>query len=72
VSACEKCWRDAYNRAYFLGQPQAEAYRELLEERMEHPCTPLEARGEVECPHCLVVYPYGDFHMCEDTQESQS
>jgi len=46
--ACEKCWSDAFLRAYLSGfvMTQADAYRQLLEERIDNPCTPEEQRGE--------------------------
>jgi len=46
--ACEKCWSDAFLRAYLSGfvMMQAEAYGQLLEERRDNPCTPEEQRGE--------------------------
>jgi hypothetical protein len=47
--ACEKCWGDAYLR--HLANPsksQAEHYRELLEDRMNFPCTKAEQEGRDE------------------------
>ena len=38
MSACEKCWNDAYVRSRMSGRLQAEIYRELLEERRDDPC----------------------------------
>lgn len=49
MSACEKCWRDAYMRT--LSHPsksQTEHYYDLLEERKDKPCTPEEQKGEAE------------------------
>jgi len=43
MSACEKCWNDAYN--YGMGD-QPKKYRELLEERKDNPCTPREQAGQ--------------------------
>lgn len=43
---CEKCWSDAYLFAALRGISQAEAYRELLSERREHPCSPEEQAGQ--------------------------
>ena len=47
MSACEKCWSDAYHR--MLADPskgQAEHYQDLIRERENDPCTPEEQRGE--------------------------
>lgn len=38
MTACEKCWQDAYVRARTLGGSQADHYRALLAERADHPC----------------------------------
>lgn len=41
MSACEKCWGDAYMR--MLDHPmksQTGHYQDLLEERKDNPCTP--------------------------------
>lgn len=47
MSACEKCWADAYRRqADEPMKSQAEHYRDLLEERKDNPCTPEQQRGE--------------------------
>ena len=46
MSACEKCWGDAYLR--WMSDPsksQAEHYTELLVEREDSPCTPEEQVG---------------------------
>lgn len=46
MSACEKCWGDAYSR--MMCQPeksQTEHYRDLLNERKDNPCTPEEQAG---------------------------
>ena len=47
---CNKCWRDAYTRAYLSGggKSQVECYLELLEEREDNPCT-IEEQGCREC-----------------------
>lgn len=48
MSACEKCWGDAYLRS--LCNPtktQAEHYRELLEERKDNPCEQPEPESVV-------------------------
>lgn len=42
---CEKCWSDAYRRAYPSGS-QAEEYRLLLEERKNKPCSPRDQAGQ--------------------------
>jgi hypothetical protein len=44
MACCEKCWRDAYLRAYIIGFvcTQAECYRQL---RADHHCTEEEQRG---------------------------
>lgn len=48
MSACEKCWGDAFTRAYGRGDTdQATEYRRLLDERKDNPCTPEEQRGPV-------------------------
>lgn len=45
--SCEKCWKDAYTRSRCKPEKrQAEHYRDLLEERKDHPCTPQEQAGE--------------------------
>lgn len=46
MSACEKCWGDAYIRSMLSGKPQVDCYYDLLEERKANPCTPEEQRGE--------------------------
>jgi len=46
MSACEKCWGDAYLR--WMSNPQktqAEHYNDLLWERLTNPCTPEEQAG---------------------------
>jgi hypothetical protein len=40
VTACEKCWSDARERAALTGRAVHECYRELLEERKDNPCPP--------------------------------
>lgn len=45
MSCCEKCWSDAYIRSRLTGRPQADCYRDLLEERKESPCSPEEQAG---------------------------
>ena len=54
MSACEKCWGDAYMR--MLANPskaQAEHYRDLLEERKDNPC-PLAPAGDAHQENGLV------------------
>jgi hypothetical protein len=43
---CEKCWRDAFNRAYGGSKSQAECYQEILDERKNKPCTLEQQAGE--------------------------
>lgn len=45
MSACEKCWRDASQRAWLLGGSVTEHYHALLDERRDNPCAPEEAMG---------------------------
>ena len=47
---CEKCWRDAGQRAMLLGGSQVEHYHEILGSRRDKPCTPEEQRGEAQRP----------------------
>ena len=53
MAACEKCWRDS--RA-------AGNYREVLESRKDHPCTPEEQAGPdaSKCPLCerMVIHQF--------------
>lgn len=47
MSACEKCWGDAYIR--FLNNPfhdQTKHYHNLLEVRKNNPCSPEEQAGQ--------------------------
>ncbi len=46
MSACEKCWNDAYMQTVGTCKSQTERYRELLEERKNKPCTPEQQSGE--------------------------
>ena len=46
MSACEKCWSDAYLMSRITGRPQAECYSMLLEERKDNPCSPKEQYGQ--------------------------
>jgi hypothetical protein len=45
MSTCEKCWRDSRRE---------ENYKEVLDSRKDHPCTPEEQAGPdaSECPLC--------------------
>lgn len=45
MSACEKCWADAYYPSTHNGLSQYENYLKLLEARKDNPCTPEEQRG---------------------------
>ena len=46
MTACEKCWGDAYLRHLVTGKDQADCYRELLTERKKAPCSPKEQAGD--------------------------
>lgn len=50
MSCCEKCWGDAYERAFLIGGSQADHYRALLEERKDDPCTIEEQEGTNDLP----------------------
>lgn len=39
MSACEKCWRDANQRAFLLGGLVTDHYHALLNERRDNPCS---------------------------------
>jgi hypothetical protein len=39
MAACEKCWRDANQRALLLGGSVSDHYRALLDERRANPCS---------------------------------
>ena len=55
MAACEKCWRDAYNRMRCNPmKSQAEHYSDLIKEREKNPCTPEEQAGNdaTYCPAC--------------------
>jgi len=44
---CEKCWADAWRRAYNNPtRSQAEHYRDLIEERKDNPCSAKEQAGQ--------------------------
>ena len=47
MSACEKCWSDAYRRS--MANPsksQTRHYCDLIEERKDSPCTPEQQLGK--------------------------
>lgn len=47
MTACEKCWGDAFLRT--LSHPdksQYDHYLDLLSERKDNPCTPEQQKGE--------------------------
>jgi len=46
MSACEKCWGDAYLRSMGSGKSQPEMYTELVEERKENPCSEKQQVGQ--------------------------
>lgn len=46
MSACEKCWYDAYNAGKVEGGSQAERYFYLLAKRQDNPCSPREQAGQ--------------------------
>ena len=46
MSACEKCWGDAYLLSLSSGKSQSECYFELLLERAGKPCTQEEQTGQ--------------------------
>jgi len=48
VSACEKCWSDAFLESRITNEHQADAYQRLLVERRDNPCTLAQQFGEEE------------------------
>ena len=46
MSACEKCWGDAYLKSVYTGRSQGDCYHELLKERKDEPCSPREQAGQ--------------------------
>jgi len=46
MSACEKCWGDAYMLSMRNGRAQHENYSRLLEERKDNPCSPKDQAGQ--------------------------
>ena len=46
MAACEKCWEDAFKMSMtsFLGH--YECYKELLKQRINHPCSDIEQAGQ--------------------------
>ena len=61
MSACEKCWSDAYLLAWGTGKSQADCYFELLEERKDNPCTPEQQAGDF----------WDDEKQCDRRKEAQ-
>ncbi|HZJ25879.1 MAG TPA: hypothetical protein VFF40_02520 [Acidimicrobiia bacterium] len=45
MSACERCWTDAYRESRMFGGSQVDHYRRLIEERRDRPCSVEEQRG---------------------------
>ena len=52
MSACEKCWSDAFEQGFYRGGSTAEIYRQLVDER--EPCSPEAQAGPDagQCPTC--------------------
>lgn len=46
MTACEKCWSDAYLRALNTNKTQTDYFHELVKERRASPCTPKEQAGQ--------------------------
>jgi len=46
MSACEKCWNDAWERYYRYGGSHSKHYADLLKERADNPCTQEEQAGQ--------------------------
>lgn len=47
MSACEKCWKDAYGRMRNdPSKSQTEHYHDLLKERENNPCSAEEQKGK--------------------------
>lgn len=46
MSACEKCWSDAYFRSITTGKSQGECYNDILRMRGNNQCTPKEQAGQ--------------------------
>ena len=46
MSACEKCWGDAYLMSLKTGNAQHECYNDLLHMRRNNPCTPEQQAGQ--------------------------
>lgn len=60
MSACEKCWGDAYVRAQIMGGSQADHYRDLLAANTDHD----------ECRLCPALT-VRDTDYCADHQEGR-
>ena len=67
MASCEKCWADAYTRAFGTGKTQTEAYQELIEERKDDHCTPEEQAGydATICPDCGTKTVHQYVKICE-------
>lgn len=46
MTCCEKCWEDAFDLSLTKGLNQMEAYKLLIEERKDAPCSPQEQAGQ--------------------------
>jgi hypothetical protein len=46
MSACERCWGDAYRLSLDTGEDQPTSYKRLLEERKNNPCSAREQAGQ--------------------------
>lgn len=46
MSACEKCWGDAFVMSIHSGYSQVECYNQLLKERKDYTCTAREQAGQ--------------------------
>ena len=46
MTACEKCWGDAYDQSRWSGKEQYTCYQEFLDKRKKNPCSPKEQAGQ--------------------------
>jgi hypothetical protein len=46
MSACEKCWADAYYMMRLCGGLQSDHYHRLVQDRHDNPCTPEQQAGQ--------------------------
>ena len=46
MSACEKCWSDAYLLKRVNGKDQVDNYNFLIKQRVDSPCTPEDQAGQ--------------------------